>query len=766
MAELRSTLVQQRWPFLPLVFGAAAGIVAASCLPCPAWAWGFLATVGFAMLWTRWTSAAFGLFLCSAFALLQVWQTRDSPGARLAIWLGDQAPIVEVTGLVVEEPRTSESGRSSFRLELQAWTTSSATKLPSGLRVIASLKNGTPPAYGDVVAVRGVLANIRPPRNPGQFDFARWSQRQGLYSSISIAHPNDLAILETNQGNPLVALALQLRQWMAERLTSGMNDPAVSDLLLGMVLGDTSTMDQQVQEDFRGTGTFHLFSVSGLHVGILAVILLYALKALGLPRPVTAGMVIPLLFFYVLMTGLKAPSLRAAMMATVVLVGLMAQRKPILFNNLCAAGFLILLIDTNQLFNPGFQLSFTVVAAILLLGELISRRLEKPFEIDPFLPRKLLSRTQRAWHTMGIKLAGLTATSAAAWLGSFPLTLGYFHLVSLSAILANLVAVPLSFAIMAVSTLSLLSGSISSWMADVFNQTNWLLARMLLGIIHAFAVVPHSYFYVAMPDFTAAEARIVVFDFGAGGAAAVSSRGKHWLLDSGPAWAHDSTIVPFLRSQGVSRLDGFLITHGDAQHIGGAGALLRSAPPVLAVESLWKDRSSTRTEWRRALEAASQPKRLLRAGDVVPVSDRARLRVLYPPAKISGLADDAALVLLLEVGATRVLFLSDSGHATERWLLDHAREELSCDILVKGAHRDGGELSAEFLHTARPKVAICSAADFPENERMTESLVDALTMSGIALFRQDETGAVTVSIEKTGWSVQAFTTSQRFVYEY
>ena len=72
-----------------------------------------------------------------------------------------------------------------------------------------------------------------------------------------------------------------------------------------------------------------------------------------------AAWIIPLLFLYVLVTGLKAASLRSALMAAVALLGLIANRQPLLFNNLCAAGFLILLADTNELFNPGFQLSFS-----------------------------------------------------------------------------------------------------------------------------------------------------------------------------------------------------------------------------------------------------------------------------------------------------------------------------------------------------------------------------------------------------------------------
>ena len=200
------------------------------------------------------------------------------------------------------------------------------------------------------------------------------------------------------------------------------------------------------------------------------------------------------------MTGLKAASVRSALMASIVLLGMMTNRRPVLINNLCAAGFLILLVDTNELFNPGFQLSFCVVAAIMLFAGPLSSLLAAPFRPDPFLPARLLSWPRRLATSSGARFASLLAVSAAAWLGSLPLTMGYFHLVSLTSLPANMFAVPLSFAIMAVALLALGTGSVSVWLASIYNQTNWLLAKLLLGIVHAFASVPGSFFYVRIPE--------------------------------------------------------------------------------------------------------------------------------------------------------------------------------------------------------------------------------------------------------------------------
>ena len=152
-----------------------------------------------------------------------------------------------------------------------------------------------------------------------------------------------------------MSLALRARAWLRHILTEGVEDATVSDLLVAIVLGDVSSLPR-----YRGRISRHRdissLSVSGLH-GDGRALLWYILKAFRVSRRQAAAWIIPLLFLYVLVTGLKAASLRSALMAAVVLLGLIANRQPLLFNNLCAAGFLILLADTNELFNPGFQLS-------------------------------------------------------------------------------------------------------------------------------------------------------------------------------------------------------------------------------------------------------------------------------------------------------------------------------------------------------------------------------------------------------------------------
>ncbi len=744
---------RQRLPFLPLLCAAISGILLGRFLPVSSLVWAL-----FSLLFTAvffWRRAGFLLLPVCVFAAMQIWQSRESAGARFADWIGGRSLPATVRGIVASEPRLFESGSCSFDLRVSQVAAGGKDFAPP-VTLVADWP-GPPPACGGEVGMTGTLENLPPPRNPGQFHFAAWSALRRVFTRLRSEDPHDITILAKDRGNPLQTTALAARGWMRETLVRGINDPTVSDLVVAMVLGDTSSLPGRVQEQFRSTGTYHLFSVSGLHVGMLAVLLWYLLRVLRLTRRQAAFLIIPALFFYAFITGWKPASVRAALMTSVVLCGLIANRQPVLFNNFCAAAFLILLGDTNQLFNAGFQLSFSVVAAILLFARPCAGLIETPFLPDPFFPERLLTRGQRLFFGGGQHFAGLAGVSAAAWAGSLPLTLGYFHLISFSALPANLLAVPISFGIMAVAMLSLLSGAASVWVSEVFNQANWVLTHLLLWTVGLFASLPGSFVYVGLPRHPAPLAEAVIFDFGAGGANWVSVDGRGWLLDSGPVSQYDSTLFPFLRSQGRRSLNGLLLTHGDAGHISAAPELLASCPPRMVVDSMQNDLSPHRRRFHALLAEWNFPKSLYRTDDVLEVAPDARLHILHPPALNSrSVADDKVIVARLDVDGARILFMSDASFATEQWLLANARDKIRCDILVKGRPRSGPSGDAEFLAAANPAVVIASAADSPESEILPPEFAALLKERGIRLFRQDHTGAVTIRIFSTHWEVSAF----------
>ena len=569
-------------------------------------------------------------------------------------------------------------------------------------------------------------------------------------------------------GNPILRAAQKSRSWMQNGLCRGLeNSPQVQTFLSGIVLGLRQQAPEDIEEPFQQTGTLHLFAVAGLHIGIVATLLWMLATLARLSRKTAAVIIIPLLFFYAAVTGLHVSSLRAATMASILIGGLFFERKVFLANSLAAAAFFILCWNTNELFSTGFQLSFAVVGAIVLFSDPFFRVFQRRGAPDPFLPQNLVRGPRRWMHSSYEWVSGGVSVSLAAWIGSLPLILWYFHLVTPISLIANLIVVPIAFFVLAIALLSLLATPLFPWIAVVFNNANWTLATLVIVIVDLFAQIPAGHFYVAPLNWNGkSSARMTVLDLGAGAAVHLGTVGRNWLFDCGSERNYERIVREYLHWAGVNRLRGLSLSHGDSLHIGGAMELLNDFPNTQVFDNPAPDRSALH---RRLSRTLSELKKgglkcsSLVAGDDLHLAHDVAARVLFPPPSFAGItADDQAFVIRLSIApGTFVLLMSDSGTETEKMLLSNGLE-LHSDVLIKGQHHSAASGSAAFLDAVRPQLIIATSQDFPERERISEDWADQVRARGIKLFRQDETGAVQLEFRGREWTARAYLTGEIF----
>jgi competence protein ComEC len=333
--------------------------------------------------------------------------------------------------------------------------------------------------------------------------------------------------------------------------------------------------------------------------------------------------------------------------------------------------------------------------------------------------------------------------------------------------LANLVVVPIAFFVLAIALLSLLATPLLPWVALVFNNANWTLATLVIGIVNLFAQIPGGHFYVDPSDWgKRISTKITVQDLGAGGAVHLQTGGANWLFDCGSERSYDRIVREYLHWAGVNRLTGLVLTHGDSLHIGGATELLCDYPRVNLIDNPEPDRSLVHRRLSRMLSGLKghgpKPGALV-AGDNFHLSRNVIAHVLFPPRQFAGAtADDQTLVIRLSIAPdTFVLFMSDSGAETERALLSNG-SELQSQILVKGQHYTGVSGSGAFLDAVQPRLIIATSTQFPERERISDEWAERLRARGIKLFRQDETGAVELEFFGNEWRARAYLTSEVF----
>jgi competence protein ComEC len=751
-----------RQPFIGLAMAASAGILVADLAPsCPPALIAALALAALIALLSRNSLAVYAL-AAGAFFFLHSLRTTESAGMRLARQLGSEPQPVTVEGSVVSEPKISAKGFASFLLRLDRIEHQGGTRVSNATLFVRWRGR---PAFGNQLRLFGVAERIAPARNPGEFDLRSFLARQNVYNGLLVRYAENGLILTHSGGHPIWRSAQQSRNWMQAVLSRGLEDsPEIHGLISGMVLGARDETPDEIEEQFQQTGTLHLFAVSGLNVAIVAQLLWIIASAFRVPRRWAITLIIPALFFYAAITGLNTSSVRAALMGAILLGGFFVERNVLPVNSVAAAAFLILCYDTNQLFSTGFQLSFAVVLAIIILADPLYRMLVRCWEPDPFLPRGLLGGVpkllDRAWHG----IARGSSVSLAAWIGSTPLILPYFHLVTPVSLLANLVVVPIAFFVLAVGLLSLLLAPFAPALTVIFNNANWSLAWVILGSVQLFAGVPAGHLYLERPHWPAGvQAEVTALDLSEGAAVHIRTSESDWLFDPGGEKDFKRVLRGYLRSRGINRLDGLLLTHGDATHIGGAGAILGAFQPRQLVDSPSPDRSIVHRRLIAQCVERSIPRTLVEAGDEFRLSSDVTARILFPPPDSRArIADDQALVVqLILPGKTRVLLMSDSGLATETGLL--ARQiDLRSDLLIKGQHSSGVSGSPEFLAAVLPQAIIATARESAENQRIKEDWAEIVKQRGITLLRQDKTGAVSVRFFDDHWEAIPFLEGETF----
>ena len=757
-----------RLPLAGVALAAIAGILFTEYIAPPPSA--LLAVTIAALLLAPWRRGLLPLWLATAgtFALAHLWQWHDAPDRHWAAALNAEPRNGTVTGVLIDEPQeilrgTKPTGQWRALLRAESWQLGERTVEITQPLIVRWAANDVP-RYGDRWTIEGAFSAPAAARNPGEFDAAAWYARQGIFLELRTRDRAAARPTGQNAGSPIQSAALASRAWIMRTLGLGLsNDPDVRAVIAGITLGAREDEAEIFLPAFRQTGTLHLFAVSGLHVGMFGLLLWLVLRPLGLSRRQAILVIVPMLFFYALVTGAKPSSLRAATMISIALGGFLLDRPIAAGNSLAAAALVLLGWDTNQLFLPGFQLSFSVVASIILLTPPAERWLSARLQPDPFLPRKLYRLPQRWRATAGHHTSGLLAVSSAAWIGSLPLTIGLFHLFPLVAIPANILAVPLAFCILSVSMLALAGGALSAGLAVIFNHTNWALTSILIAGVQWAATLPGAWFHLP-PGWMQPPARLTVFDLSTGGAQLLRTPQAAWLFDAGTDYDAQRIIDPALRAAGVGRLQALVLTHGDNEHIGGAPFLFTQAPPHRLIESVLRDRSRVRRSLHASMQAGGQPKTLILPGDWLQAGRATTVQFLAPESKRGGRsADDQAIVARLDTGGFGVLLMSDAGAETESYLVQQSATDLRSDILVLGRHGDDIVGTGEFLAAVQPRVVILGARDPFRHGRDEEPLRTRLAATGAEIFAQDECGAVIATFADDHMQVHGFLDGRRIV---
>ena len=715
--------------------------------------------------------------------------------------LGSAAALVTVRGTLLETPslriflRDEEMvKRSVVSLRVEALRRDENWRPATGDIIVTTPGElGENYFIGQPVEISGVLAPPAAPVAEGIFDYRAYLEHLGIFYALKTGGTNEWRLRENARAHP--PFSARFIAWAGRVLTLGL-DPAdeSTQLLLAMTLGQKTALTDEVSEPFMRSGTMHIFAISGLHIALIAAILLAILRVARLPRIACGLVVLPLIWFYTAATGWQPSAIRSTIMMSVILGGWSLKRPSNLLNSLAAAGLIILVWDPQQLFQASFQLSFFVVLSIALFSPPLDQIRDRLLQTDPLLPPDLLPRWRR-WLNDPLRwFAASLTTSLAAWLGSLPLTAFYFNVFSPVTLLANVVIVPLSGLALMANLASLLCGTWLPWATELFNNTAWLCMTLMVSASEHFTKIPGAWVNIPAPSLTLialyfavligvssgwllarprrtasvialillaligiwrwqssrGETDLTVLPLNGGQAVYVDDDGRKndWLINCGNENAVNFTMKNFLRAQGVNKIPRLVLTEGDLKNCGGATMLDELFP----VGELWTSAEKFRSAAYR--EAVSHFEKSSRHKIFAGGETNGDWEILFPDGEAkTAKADDRPLVLRGNFHGTKILLLSDLSRAGQSALMESV-PDLRADIVVAGLPTQGEPLCDALIERVQPRVIVIADSEQPATRRASRALHERLAETKIPVIYTRTAGSVKIVTTGSGWKLR------------
>ncbi len=734
------------------------------------------------------------------FGMLKItFDTRHFPKHEMKIITNTSINNVLVCGTIADRA-VKKGNRVTFIIEAESVKVGSVSNAMEGGIVVSIRRSDISDEtissleYGKVVWLNGNLQSLQAPRNPHEFDYRQYLLLNNIYSRMFLQCEDDILISDLSGNWVLAKLVYSAREWISKMLDMLVGGEEAK-ILKGLVIGERSEMTPEVKTAFINSGLMHILAVSGFNVGLVTVIFWTIFSFFRFSDKVRAVLTSVALIWFMYLTGAQPPVVRAVIMAIIIIGAKAMELKSDLYNTVAVAAMIFLLVDAKGLFDVGFQLSFAAVISLAYIYPKVSN-------LSNTLPDQLKNNLIVKYLIASI------AVSLAATIGTLPLTAYYFHKIPIIGIGLNLVAVPLSGILLAIGFTVSAMTAISTWLGSVFAEVASILSSILLtlttwggnlsfafipirinlltviglfmGIIALFEfhrkivrkwsmillfVILNFFIYWGIIFDKPDALKVTFLDVGQGDAIFVEfPNGKNMLVDAGPksftADAGRRFIIPLLNSKGIKRIDALVVSHPDADHLGGVPTIFRNIEVGEVIDPGILCQSSLCDEYERLIDSLEIDRIFTLGGTMIDESNDYRIYILHPTGEFipqqfaAGYgSNNQSIVLKIVYGKTSLLLTGDTEREAESYLTKCFGDFLKSDVLKVAHHGSSSGTTMNYLRKIQPSKAIISVGTNNRFGHPSKDVLERLKEIGCEYYRTDESGAIVLESNGKNWEV-------------
>ena len=612
----------------------------------------------------------------------------------------------------------------------------------------------------DRVYITGEVSIPKERSNPGTFDYRRYLKSIGIRCIITAD-----GIENVKKAGGIAALLKTAKCRTADIFESALGDE--SAVVMGLLFGETSGIDEDIIETFRRGGTAHVLAVSGLHLGLLYSFLCrFKRKKRSIPADIA---IVLALSAYTALAGFTASVVRACLMIFIHIAGNHLNRRYDLISSTCVSMIIILAVNPMQIYSAGFQMSFLAVITLGIMIPLIQK-----------------------------KIKGILLPMIAVQTGMVPYTMYVFNYVSLTSVISNIpvyfiaaAMIPAGISVIAFCWLPVIAKPAAmitglfvklllwcndfTYMGGVFTFDVASPSVIFLAVYYIFifymcseagqiALIRRNYKKIAAV-FAAAvicgagcsvylsdgfeKTDMVFVDVGQGDCLHIKAGGKNLLIDGGGSFNYNvgkSTLKPYLLKNGVTKIDMAIATHLHTDHYQG----LKELSQTYRIKKLGVYEANSVNENHLKKEFKTDEILYLAAGEVINMGRNVSVEVLSPDRGNPLDEKDEnknSLVLRVNVKGSSVLMTGDIDEKGEMTLI--ADTDIKADILKIAHHGSRYSSCEKFIAVAAPKIAVIQVGKNTYGHP-SEEVIKRLEEHKITVLRNDEQGAVGIRVNKAG----------------